>query len=142
MCGDAIKWLSVSEYLFNREVKSKLAMIFPSPLKHQVAGTKHRKELLHYWKYDILDGKRVSLYRHVDPISVQVSVLDMLKVLAIMMDGEQIASCKFKDDVERADWFNEIYLKQKSNVPVHFAPSHRNSKVNTSVHPGDKRPVG
>ena len=59
-----------------------------------------------------------------------------------MMDREKIASCKFKDDVERAVWFNEIYLKQKSNVPVHFAPSHRNSEVNKIVHPGDRRPIG
>ena len=71
-CGDAIKWLGVSEYLFKKEVKSNLAMMFPSPLKQQVEGTKHRKELSHYWKDDMVDGKSVSLQRHVDPISMQV----------------------------------------------------------------------
>ena len=98
--------MGVSKYFFNREVKSNLAMMFPSPLKQQVVGTKHRKELSHYWKDDIVDGKRVSLYRHVDPISVQVGVLGVLKVLDVMMDGDKIVSYKFKDDVERADWFN------------------------------------
>ena len=76
-CGDAIKWLGVSEYFFNREVKSNLATMFRSPLKQQVAGTKHRKELSDYRKDATLDGKRVSLYHHVDLIPVQVSVLDV-----------------------------------------------------------------
>ena len=105
-CGNAIKWMGVSKCFFNIEVKSNLAMMFPSPLKQQVVGTKHRKELSHYWKYDIVYGNRVSLYRHVDPISVQGSVLGILKGLDVMMDSDKIVSYKFKDDVERADWFN------------------------------------
>ena len=75
-CGDAIKWLGASKYLIDREVKSNLAMMFPSHLKQQVTGTKHRKQLSHYWENDMVDGKCVSWCHHVDPISVQVSILD------------------------------------------------------------------
>ena len=71
----ARNWLNVSEFSINSSVRSNLAMSFSSPQKQQVAGTKSRNGLPHYLTDSVINGKQVSLYKHVNTITVEKAFL-------------------------------------------------------------------